>query len=76
MDIAVTSMAAGLLTQYGDEIRRPLGNVHFAGTETATVWCGYMDGAGGTPSFRPFLRYFDLTIAYIQFNPANGLQTR
>ncbi|KAJ3009436.1 hypothetical protein HKX48_007936 [Thoreauomyces humboldtii] len=44
----VASMAAGLLTSFGDEIRRPLGRVHFAGTETATEWCGYMDGAVGS----------------------------
>ncbi|KAJ3089946.1 hypothetical protein HK102_005091, partial [Quaeritorhiza haematococci] len=39
-------VAPGTLTQFGgDELRRPMGNIHFAGTETATVWCGYMDGA-------------------------------
>ena len=27
------------------ELRQPMGNVHFAGTETATEWSGYMDGA-------------------------------
>jgi len=26
-------------------IRRPVGRIHFAGTETATKWAGYMDGA-------------------------------
>jgi hypothetical protein len=26
-------------------LREPVGNVHFAGTEAATVWAGYMDGA-------------------------------
>lgn len=27
------------------EIRKPIGNIYFAGTETATKWPGYMDGA-------------------------------
>ncbi|KAI9017243.1 hypothetical protein BC832DRAFT_598738 [Gaertneriomyces semiglobifer] len=41
----VATYATGILTQYGDEIRKPLGSVFFAGTETAIEWCGYMDGA-------------------------------
>lgn len=41
----VCSPAPGTLTAYGDELRRPAGRVHWAGAETATVWCGYMDGA-------------------------------
>ena len=35
----------GVLTGFGPEIRRPVGPLHWAGTETATVWNGYMDGA-------------------------------
>ena len=27
------------------EIRKPCGRVHFASTETATEWSGYMEGA-------------------------------
>lgn len=41
----VCSPAPGTLTAYGDELRRPAGRVHWAGAETATVWCGYMEGA-------------------------------
>jgi monoamine oxidase len=41
----VCSPAPGALTAYGEELRRPSGRVHWAGAETATVWCGYMDGA-------------------------------
>jgi hypothetical protein len=29
----------------GKVLREPVGPIHFAGTETATVWNGYMDGA-------------------------------
>jgi monoamine oxidase len=35
----------GVLTEYGPALRAPQGRVHWAGTETATVWTGYMDGA-------------------------------
>jgi monoamine oxidase len=35
----------GVWTQYGSVLRAPVGRVHWAGTETATVWSGYMDGA-------------------------------
>jgi monoamine oxidase len=26
-------------------LRDPIGRIHWAGTETATVWTGYMEGA-------------------------------
>jgi monoamine oxidase len=35
----------GVLTQFGPALRDPCGPIHWAGTETATVWAGYMDGA-------------------------------
>jgi monoamine oxidase len=35
----------GVLTAYGDVIRTPVGPIHWAGTETATFWNGYMEGA-------------------------------
>ena len=38
-------MAPGLLTRAGEGLRRPVGRLHFAGTETAVRWCGYLDGA-------------------------------
>jgi monoamine oxidase len=37
--------AVGSLVSYGPWIRRPVGRIHWAGTETATYWTGYMDGA-------------------------------
>lgn len=33
------------LTRFGSELRRPAGGLHWAGTETATRWAGYLDGA-------------------------------
>jgi hypothetical protein len=38
-------MTPGVLTAYGPALREPIGRMHFAGTETATRWAGYMDGA-------------------------------
>lgn len=35
----------GVLTEFGPALREPCGLVHWAGTETATYWTGYMDGA-------------------------------
>jgi monoamine oxidase len=35
----------GVLTGFGEALRAPVGNVHWAGTETALEWIGYMDGA-------------------------------
>ena len=35
----------GVLLSYGEEIRRPHGRIHWAGTETAEIWNGYMEGA-------------------------------
>ncbi|NWH64944.1 AOFB oxidase, partial [Geococcyx californianus] len=35
----------GIMTQYGRIIRQPIGKIYFAGTETATEWSGYMEGA-------------------------------
>jgi monoamine oxidase len=32
-------------TDYGSVLRPPIGPLHFAGTETATTWFGYLDGA-------------------------------
>ncbi len=35
----------GVITEYGPHIAKPVGRIHWAGTETATYWHGYMDGA-------------------------------
>jgi monoamine oxidase len=35
----------GVLLNYGPALRDPVGRIHWAGTETATIWAGYMDGA-------------------------------
>jgi monoamine oxidase len=35
----------GAWTSFGHLLREPAGRIHWAGTETATRWMGYMDGA-------------------------------
>ncbi|KUL38934.1 oxidoreductase [Streptomyces sp. NRRL F-4489] len=37
--------APGALSRFGPALRAPIGPLHWAGTETATRWAGYMDGA-------------------------------
>lgn len=41
----VAHTAPGVMTSFGDVIRQPCGRIHWAGTETATEWTGYLDGA-------------------------------
>jgi len=37
--------APGVLLDYGDAVRASVGRLHWAGTETSTIWNGYMEGA-------------------------------
>ncbi|KAH9378500.1 hypothetical protein HPB48_022206 [Haemaphysalis longicornis] len=41
----VSTFPTGVISKYGRTIREPFGRVYFAGTETATSWPGYMNGA-------------------------------
>jgi monoamine oxidase len=41
----VCFMPPGALSAFGPALAEPVGTVHWAGTETAAVWSGYMDGA-------------------------------
>jgi monoamine oxidase len=38
-------MTPGGWTSFGSALRAPIGPIHWAGAETATIWNGYMDGA-------------------------------
>ncbi len=40
-----TLFGPNVWTRYGHALRQPVGPIHWAGTETATVWAGYMEGA-------------------------------
>jgi monoamine oxidase len=35
----------GVLTEYGYTLREPCGRIHWAGTESSAVMCGWIDGA-------------------------------
>jgi monoamine oxidase len=38
-------MPPGAWTSFGPALRQPIGRIHWAGTETATEWTGYYEGA-------------------------------
>jgi monoamine oxidase len=38
-------LGPGVLSTFGPALRAPVGRIHWAGTETATEWAGYFDGA-------------------------------
>lgn len=40
----VAHMPPGVMTNYGASLREVTGRIHWAGTETATAWSGYLDG--------------------------------
>jgi monoamine oxidase len=41
----ITPLTPGMLVAGGEHLRLPSGRIHWAGTESAKRWCGYMDGA-------------------------------
>lgn len=41
----VSPIGPRTLTRFGPALRAPAGLIHWAGTETSEIWCGYMDGA-------------------------------
>jgi monoamine oxidase len=41
----VSPVPRNVLTRFGSALHTPVGRIHWAGTETSEVWCGYMDGA-------------------------------
>jgi monoamine oxidase len=53
----VANAGPGVWTSAGDALRAPIGRLHFAGTETAHEWNGYMEGAleAGTRAAREIL---------------------
>ncbi len=40
-----TIFGPNVWTRYGHALTTPAGPIHWAGTETSPIWCGYMDGA-------------------------------
>ncbi|XP_071949079.1 probable flavin-containing monoamine oxidase A [Antedon mediterranea] len=41
----VNIMTTGAMTLFHDTLREPVDRVHWAGTETSTIWTGYISGA-------------------------------
>jgi monoamine oxidase len=41
----VSAPGPGVLTAFGPALLDPVGRIHWAGTETADAWTGYIDGA-------------------------------
>eukprot|EP00058_Branchiostoma_floridae_P020639 XP_002606129.1 hypothetical protein BRAFLDRAFT_125122 [Branchiostoma floridae] len=41
----ISIMGPGVITNFIPALRRPCGRIHWAGTETASLWCGFMNGA-------------------------------
>ena len=41
----VSYLPPGTMTRLGHVLREPDDRIHWAGTETSDLWCGYMDGA-------------------------------
>ena len=42
--VLLVDLAAGVLTASGPALRKPIKSIHWAGTESATEWIGYMNG--------------------------------
>jgi monoamine oxidase len=40
-----TIFGPNVWTRYGPALAAPTGPIHWAGTETSPIWCGYMDSA-------------------------------
>jgi monoamine oxidase len=41
----ISHTPTGVLTEYGPALRAPCGRIHWAGTESSSVMCGWIDGA-------------------------------
>lgn len=41
----ISHAPTGVLTEYGYTLRQPCGRIHWAGTESSAVMCGWIDGA-------------------------------
>jgi monoamine oxidase len=39
------TLGPGALTQFGKTLREPIGRLFFAGTESSSIWAGYIEGA-------------------------------
>ena len=65
-------LGPGAWTGYGRALREPVGRIHWAGTETATRWMGYMDGAIQSGQARRRRGAADRGISRWRRRPARG----
>lgn len=65
------------LSKYGMIHRQSLNNLHFAGTETAILWCGYIDGAiesGNTAASKVIHKFQSSSFSRFQLEGTELLQ--
>lgn len=43
--LPISHAPTGVLTEFGYPLREPCGRIHWAGTESSAVMCGWVDGA-------------------------------
>jgi len=60
-------MPSGMLSSFGKALREPVGRIHWAGSETALEWIGYMEGALSSG-----IRAADEVIARLQAAPVGA----
>lgn len=60
-------LGINVLTRFGSALRAPVGRVHWASTEAATEWCGYLDGA-----IQSGMRAADEVIAQLESEATTG----
>jgi monoamine oxidase len=41
----ISHAPTGVLTEFGPALRKPCGRIHWAGSESSAVMCGWIDGA-------------------------------
>mmetsp|Transcript_9446 Transcript_9446/g.23608 ORF Transcript_9446/g.23608 Transcript_9446/m.23608 type:complete len:463 (-) Transcript_9446:62-1450(-) len=59
-------MGPGTLSYYAEDLQKPHGRVHFAGTDISKKWCGYIEGAvvTGEQAAEQVLKATDLLSKY------------
>jgi monoamine oxidase len=70
--VGVTS--SGVMKDYAAATREPFVHVHFCGTESATEWIGYMDGAaesGERAAYEVLRQLFKEHESYKELQPSN-----
>ncbi len=61
------TLGPGALTQFGPTLREPVGRLFFAGTESSSIWAGYIEGAlrSGARAAAEVRRYLKVSLAIV-----------